>query len=180
MANQGRLIKVMFLLLVAITTGALVLLGFEGRPIEPMAFSLSGQSRLTPVYKVLGTEKGIAAERWERIEVSYDREVGDLSGRFDPEGVLCQKYHFIIVADAQGRGGCIYASSRWVKQRSCLNSSRSPLAQRTIRVCLAGNPQDPIKSPQRQQQLENLTSSLIRHCQLKPTDIQWIKHTHRD
>ena len=47
MSDQGRLAKVMLVLVVSMTIGALVLLSLQGSPIKPMPFSLSSQSRLT-------------------------------------------------------------------------------------------------------------------------------------
>ena len=67
MVSQGRLTKVMLTLIAAMTAGSLLLLTLEGKPIKPMAFSLSSQTQLTSVENALCTETGIKPDYWKNL-----------------------------------------------------------------------------------------------------------------
>jgi len=171
MVNHGRLAKVITILMMAMTGGALVLIKLEGKPIKPMPFSLSRQSQLTSIHAVLGTEVGIEPDRWEHIEVSYQPNNGRLSSRYGITGDLARKYHFVISDGSAGDDGEIFASHRWTKQLTSLPVRSSELT-RTIKICLIG-PAGSQKSTLRQShQLGNLISSLVKHCRIE-APINW-------
>ena len=173
MVSQGRMVRVMVLLMAAMTAGALVLLALEGKPIKPMAFSLSSQTRLRSAHVALATKAAIEPGRWEdQIEVSYACNNGALSSQVGP--ALSMNYHFVISDGSVGQDGQIFATTRWTKQLGCPVPGDSPQANHTIRICLIcdGAPADP--SPRQRQQLETLVCSLGKHCQTEPK-IKWLK-----
>jgi len=167
MNDQGRLAKVMLVLVVSMTAGALVLLSLQGNPIQPMPFSLSSQSRLTSADTALGTEIGIEQGRWQSIEVSYYSSAACLSSSFGLTGEMALRYHFVISDGTEGKDGQIYASNRWVKQLSCLNPGQGSYNGQAIRICLmVKDCQNPLSTSRQMRQLEALVISLSKHCQI--------------
>jgi len=165
MVNQGRLTKVMLLLVVAMTAGALVLLALEGKPIKPMPFSLSSQIQLNNIHSTLGTEAGIELGRWNRIEVSYLPEKSNLFSENRLSNQISNDYHFVISNGSLGKDGQIFATHRWLKQLSCNNLA----SDRTIKICLITDAATPRKSTlQQTSQLEDLAKSLVLSCQIEP------------
>ncbi len=155
----------------AMTAGALVLLMLEGKPIRPMAFSLTSQTQLRSVNMVLGTEAGIELGRWKRIEVSYSNSAGLLSER-GLIGPLSSQVHFVISDGSVGRDGEIFASRCWIEQRSCLGLPEGGDSARTIRICLIGDRSSRRATTSQHHQLEVLVTSLVKHCQIEP-NIDW-------
>ena len=164
MVNQGRLTKVIIVLVVSMTVGALVLLTLEGKPIKPMAFSLSSQTQLPSVHQVLGTTAGIDVSRWRRIEISYVSSEGVPSLSEGRAGVLSVRYHFIIGNGRVGRDGEVYASHRWIKQFPCLDDSADGDGRDAIRICIIADTRANRMTPRQASQLEMLVSSLNRNC----------------
>ena len=166
MLDQGRLAKVMFALLAAMTGGAFLLLAFEGKPIKPMAFSLSSQTQLTTVYDAIDTQTTLNNGRWNRIEVCCRPNHGQLTDRHGLTGDLALKFHFVIAdADAAEEDGAVVTSSRWTRQISTIDCQ--PEKSRTIRICLIGNPANPLRTSAQARSLDQLLNSLVRHCDIK-------------
>jgi len=167
MLNHVRLTKVMVVLMVAMTAGALILLTLQGRPIKPMPFSLSRQVRLTAIDDALGTEAGIELGRWKRIHVAYELNNGRLSASRPMTPDLAFGYHFVIADAATGCDGRIFTSSRWVRQLTCL-PTRSVEDSRTIGICILVEPGQTQGSARQERQRHALIANLIEHCQIKP------------
>lgn len=162
MVDHGRLIKVILALMTAMTAGALLLLGLEGKPIKPMAYSLSSQVNLPPVQQVLGTQHGIQPKYWQRIEIVAYEGPGLLTAE-GLNGPYAGQFHFVIGNGKYGKDGEIYASTPWTKQQPCF-LSRGAANPRTIRICLMGNAKNQ-GTPRQSNQLESLVKSLNRNCQ---------------
>lgn len=164
MGSHGRLITVIVVLMVSMTGGALVLLALEGKPIKPMAFSLSSEIQMRSINQVMGTDAGIQAGRWKRVEICYEasKEHPMKGDQLSPG--LTMQYHFIIGDGRNGQDGEVYASHRWIKQYSCLDPAINQSDEGTIRVCLMGNPSVHRSTPRQARQLETLVSNLNRHC----------------
>lgn len=165
--NQGRLLKVLVALVASMTVGALVLFTLEGRPIKPMAFSLSRQTQLRSVEHMLGTEPGVGLAGWDRIEIDTRAGQGELSVRDGVGGTLAMEYHFVISDGSTGKDGEIYATRRWTKQLSCYLPGGSGLAK-TIRICLLTDGQDSGTTGRQARQLEDLVSTVAHYCQIEP------------
>jgi hypothetical protein len=172
MVNQGRLAKVMITLMAAMTFGAVILLALGGKPIKPMAFSLSSQTQLSPAHSALGTEVVIPPDQWRFIEICYRPNNGRLSSQYGLTGALAIKYHFVIADGQNSQDGQIYASQRWTRQLPSLATSTATDPNQTIRICIIGNPDNPRSTPRQANQLESLVSSLLKHCRTKPR-INW-------
>ena len=166
-SDQGRLTKVMLLLILAMTAGALVLLGLEGKPIKPMPFSLATQRQLTSVNTAMGTDVGIEPGRWQRVEVSYRTPPVQMKLEEGLTGEFAAAYHFIISDKNTGTDGQIYASDRWTKQLSCLHPTQGAYDNQTIRICLICRDSGRRSSSDLQaQQLQKLVSKLVKSCQI--------------
>jgi hypothetical protein len=169
MVNQGRLVRVMFVLVAAMTTGALVLLALEGKPIKPMAFSLSSQTRLSSfssLNAILDTDTALKSGHWQRIELSYQPNNGQLSGSLGLTGELARQYHFVISDGSAGHDGDVYTSQWWLNQKPCYQASGAVDSQGLIKICLISSPDHPKGSPWQARKLETLVSGLIKRCQL--------------
>ena len=166
MVNQGRLVKVMFVLVAAMTTGALVLLALEGKPIKPMAFSLSSQTQLSSSHAVLDTDTALKPGHWRSIEFSYQPNNGQLSGRFGLTGEMARQYHFVISDGSVGHDGDIYTSGRWRSQKRCYKANGKVDSQNIIKICLINSASHPKGSPWQARKREILVSRLIKRCQL--------------
>ena len=176
MVNQGRLVKVMFLLMAAMTAGALVLLALEGKPIKPMPFSLSSQTQLRSAHYTLDTQAGIELGRWQRIKVSYQKSLARLSTHSDvPTGSLATNYHFVISNGTASEDGKIFATTRWTRQLACLGTDGTELSRRTIKICLISDTDPPTRSAQQYKQLEELADSLNKLCRIQ-AGIVWEKY----
>jgi hypothetical protein len=175
MTDQGRFLKVMFALMGSMTLGALILLGLEGKPIQPMAFSLSSTTQLAPAQSALGTESGISQGQWRRIEIEYSNGQSEMNCASGPTGRLAREYHFIISNGQSGGDGEIFATHRWTKQRACLNKEMKPGENSAIRICLLDNNQQRHSTPRQASQLESLVQSLIRNCD-KDLEVRWVNH----
>jgi len=169
MDEQVRLTKVMMLLVAAMTGGALLLLALEGKPIQPMSYSLASQAEFSSVQAALGTETSIQPGRWQRIEIHCRDRSALRVGAEGLTGDLGVRYHFVISDGGRGSDGQIYASDRWAQQLACLNLPASVGDARTIRICIltqgSGRSQP---TPRQTAQLDNLISSLVRHCHIQP------------
>ena len=165
--DQGRLLKVLAVLVATMTGGALVLLTLEGRPVKPMAFSLSSQVQLRSIHSVLGTQPGVELAPWQRIEIETRGDQGELSQRHGLSTKLALAYHFVIANGSAGKDGEIYASHRWTKQLACYLTG-VPGEANTIRICLIVDPEQSGTTGRQARQLEDLVSTLVRYCQIEP------------
>ena len=175
MVNQGRLIKVMLLLVAAMTGGALILLGLEGKPIKPMAYSLSSQAQLSPVHKVLDIDVGVELRRWERVEYCYRANKGGLSSRFGLTGTLAMSNHFVISDGGVGKDGQIYTSVRWRRQLACQGAGGRRYGQGVVRICVISSTAYPEGTPRQDQRLVSLVSNLTKQCQIAAGDVSLVE-----
>ncbi len=167
-SNQGRLTKVMLLLIMAMTIGALILLGLEGKPIKPMPFSLATQRQLTSVNTAMGTDVGIEPGRWQQVEVSYRTLQQQMNLENGLTGQWATAFHFIISNQNTGPDGQIYASDRWTKQLSCLHPTHGAYDSQTIRICLiCPDSGQRTGSDLQALQLQKLVTELVKTCQIE-------------
>jgi len=166
MLNQGRLLKAILLLMVAMTAGALILLALEGKPVRrvPMGYSLLSQSRLNSFDIDLQTEVGLELGRWRDIKVYFESNNGRLSSRFGPTGTLAISYHFVISNGSTGKDGQIYPTNRWRSQLPCLNTSSG--SERTLRVCLIRDTTRSKQTDNQGSQLDILQGKLVKLCRI--------------
>jgi len=173
MHHQGRLLKVMLTLVVAMTSGSLILLALEGKPIQPLPYSLSTETLLNPVETALQTEIPIELGRWRRIDVSYQSNQGQFSPQLGLTGEYEQKYHIIIPDESTEPNNHIYSTYRWTKQLPCFDPPNGLVNQQVIKICLlTDNNTQNACSPIQVRQLQNVVDYLIKTCDIEP-NIRW-------
>ena len=165
MVDQGRLAKVIFALMAAMTGGALILLALEGQPIEPMAFSLSSQTQITTIADILYTENGIDSQRWQQISICYRNNNDQVSEQLGVTGDLAVNFHFVLADGSTATDGQIFPSRQWQRQMPCIFGSGGQ-DDHTIKICLLGDTRNPIRTPAQAQNLEQLVANLVRHCRI--------------
>ena len=174
MHHQGRLLKVMLTLVVAMTSGSLILLALEGKPIQPGPYSLYVERNLTPVETALHTEIPIEPGRWNRIDVSYLPNQGQFSPQLGLTGEYAQKYHIVIPDESTEPNNHICSSYRWTKQLACFDPPNGLLDHQVIKICLLTNNNNNQNActPIQVQQLQSVVDYLIKTCNIEP-NIKW-------
>lgn len=139
MPNQPRVAKVLVALLVAMTTGAIVLMALGHNPPAAGPYSLTSHS-IDPLQDAVRPCLGQSPNRWSRIEISYSGTragnielLASLNGRRSPDGLNC---HFVICNGFGGNDGEIQPTGKWQKQFSAIPGQTRQGTGQTIRFCI--------------------------------------------
>ncbi|MFH1614428.1 MAG: hypothetical protein ABIG61_05010 [Planctomycetota bacterium] len=177
MANQPRVAKVLFSLVVSMAIGAIVLLMLDGRPLPGGAFSLSSYSHLNSVEQAITTRAGLERHRWNRIEVFYSRTAGgnieqlaSLMGLPNEDEV---NFHFLICNGRGGGDGQINATQKWINQWSCLPGGIWYGSSQTIRICLTGDGKKVLSTDSQIKRTSALIEALIRKYEIIPRHVYY-------
>lgn len=145
MTNQLRVWKVLLVLLISMTSGAIVLMLLGGNPPSSGAFCLSSYYELESAEAALASRTQSPPERWSRIEVFYSQtRGGDInwlaarSGLSRPEDLNC---HFVICNGLGGNDGAILSTEKWQNQASVVPLQNWYGASQTIRICVVADGQ---------------------------------------
>jgi hypothetical protein len=143
MANQPRVTRVLAVLLISMTVGAIVLMALGNHPPSAGAFCLSTYYRLNPIEQAISSSVTQAAGRWECVEVYYSgTKAGDLdqlaslSGLASSDDINC---HFVICNGLGGSDGQIQTTEKWQKQWSVIPDHSWYGSSKTIRICLVAD-----------------------------------------
>jgi hypothetical protein len=143
MANQPRVTRVLVILLISMTVGAIVLMALGNHPPSAGAFCLSTYYRLNPIEQAISSRVTQAPGRWECVEVYYSGtkagnldQIASLSGLASSDDINC---HFVICNGLGGSDGQIQTSEKWQKQWSVIPDHTWYGSSRTIRVCLVAD-----------------------------------------
>lgn len=166
MFNQGRLIKVMLLLMMAMTAGALILFALEGQPIKPTAFSLSSQNRMPEIRKTLGIQHDVDLGPWRDIEITYEANNGQLTRDGRLTGSFSSQYHLVINSATINEQGPIFASQKWSVQSPCHIPDYSSATRQTIRICVIKTSDCENGTSRQARLLDTLLTYLVRHFQV--------------
>jgi len=185
MTTHSRETKVLVVLGVSITLGAIILNALGHNPPSAGAFCLSRYYRLGSVKKNILSRADQSPGRWSRIEIYVIvPESGNIKSAFGgssdvggPEhinpvrgqnekvsnGVNC---HFVICNGRIGHDGQILPTEKWQKQSSVIHYSKQ-----TIRICVIVN--DKAKTPTDFQikRTESLAEELSRKFHIQPESI---------
>lgn len=122
MNKHSREKKVLLILGISITLGALVLNSLGYNPPSAGAFCLSRYYLLGPVEKSIVSRAKQFPERWNKIEVDYSgtdsgniEQLNELNTWNSPEHL---NYHFIICNGNGGHDGLIQPTENWQSQSS--------------------------------------------------------------
>jgi hypothetical protein len=140
MANQPRVTRVLVVLLISMTVGAIVLMALGNHPPSAGAFCLSTYYRLNAVEQAVSSRVAQAPGRWESVEIYYSGtkagnidQIASLSGLTSSDDINC---HFVICNGLGGNDGQIQTTEKWQKQWSVIPDHTWYGSSRTIRVCL--------------------------------------------
>jgi len=140
MSNQPRVAKVLAVLLVSMTVGAIVLMTLNNNPPSAGPFSLASYYRLDPVEKAISSRAAQYPHRWNCIEIYYSRtmagnieQLASLRGLTSSEDINC---HFCLCNGLGGDDGQIQSTEKWQRQWSAIPDRTWYGTGQTIRICI--------------------------------------------
>jgi hypothetical protein len=143
MSNQPRVTKVLMVLLVSMTTGAVVLMALGNHPPSAGPFCLSTYYRLDPIQQAIDSRVTQAPGRWESVEIYFSgtkagnvAQLASLSGLTNSDDINC---HFVICNGLGGSDGQIQTTEKWQKQWSVIPDHTWYGSSRTVRICLVAD-----------------------------------------
>jgi len=187
MTTHSRETKVLVVLGVSITLGAIILNALGHNPPSAGAFCLSRYYRLGSVKKSILSRADQSPGRWGRIEIYVIvPESGNIKSAFGgssdvggdehinpvreqnekvSNGINC---HFVICNGRVGHDGQILPTEKWQRQSSVIHYSKQ-----TIRICVIVD--DKAKTPTDFQikRTEALVEELCRKFNIQPESIRY-------
>jgi len=140
MSNQPRAAKVLAVLLVSMTVGAVVLMALDNTPPSAGPFCLSSYYRLGSIEKTILSQAAQSPNRWNCIEIYYSstkagniEQLASLNGLASPEDINC---HFCVCNGLGGGNGQIQPTEKWQRQWSIIPSQTWYGTGQTIRICV--------------------------------------------
>ncbi len=185
MRTHSREKKVLVILGISITLGAIVLNALGHNPPSAGAFCLSRYHLLSSVKISILSRADQSRKHWSKIEIDYSgtesgniEELALLSGVDSPEGV---NYHFIICNGNGGKDGLIQATEKWQSQSPIIpGESRNddaffcetPTAQ-TIYICVIADNENSFPTDFQVKRTDELVEGLCRKFNIQPESISY-------
>lgn len=177
MDKQVRVWKVLLVLLVSMTSGAIVLMLLGNNAPSEGAFSLSSYYRLVPLSEVTATRTIYQKERWNRIEIHYSntragniKSLSELNGLSDPKQLNC---HFIICNGLGGTNGQIQATERWQSQKSAMAPGIHGSLDKSIIICIIADGNAVPATDSQVKRLEKLVEVLTRRFKISKDQVHY-------
>jgi hypothetical protein len=143
MSNQPRVTKVLAVLLVSMTTGAVLLMALGNHPPSAGPFCLSTYYRLDAIQQAIDSRVSQSPGRWESVEIYFSGtkagnvdQLASLSGLTNSDDINC---HFVICNGLGGSDGQIQTTEKWQKQWSVIPDHTWYGSSRTVRICLVAD-----------------------------------------
>ena len=175
MSNQPRVAKVLVVLLVSMTTGAVVLMALGNHPPSAGTFTLSTYYRLDPIQQAINSRVTQTAGRWECIEVCYSgtkagniEQLASLSGLASSDDI---NFHFVICNGLGGSDGLIQASEKWQNQWSVIPDHTWYGSSRTIRISVVADTKSVRPTDSQIKRTEALVDTLSHKFSVTPAKI---------
>ncbi len=176
MSEQPRVAKVLAMLLISMTGGAILLMALGNNPPSAGPFCLSSYYCLNPVEEVIVSQAAQHRNRWNCIEVYYSgtkagniEQLTSLSGLASPEDINC---HFVICNGLGGNDGQIQPTEKWKRQWSIIPNQAWYGSSQTIRICIVADPTQITRPTDSQtKRAEALIESLRRNFDIDPDTI---------
>jgi hypothetical protein len=163
--GSSRIAKVLVVLLVSMTTGAVVLMALGNHPPSAGPFCLSTYYRLDPVREAISSRIDQSASQWECVEVYYSGtkagnidQLASLSGLASSDDINC---HFVVCNGLGGSDGQIQASEKWQQQWSVIPDHTWYGSSRIIRICLVADGKSVRPTNSQIKRTEALVESLV-------------------
>lgn len=177
MAEQIRVWKVLLVLLLSMTSGAVILMALGNNAPSAGAFCLSSYYNLLPAEAALSSRTHQSPNRWERIEVFYSgTRVGDIAWLTSLSGLNSVKdlnCHFVVCNGQGGEDGEIQTTEKWQKQLSTRPSKNWYSPTKTIRICMIADTKLSYPTDYQLKRVEALIKSLTRRFGIQQDHIHY-------
>ncbi len=172
MPTQPRVAKVLAMLLVSMTTGAIVLMALGHNPPSAGPFSLWTYYCLTPVNNAISSQAAQAPGRWDRIEIYYS---GTRSGSIEPAspGSSALNFHFCLCNGSGGTDGQIQTTEKWQKQQPATPTRTWHGTNKTILICIIGNAKTIPPTDCQVKRLQMLVEELCKKFDIQPESVYY-------
>jgi len=175
MANQLRVWKVLLVLLVSMTSGAILLMSLGNNAPSSGAFCLSSYYQLTSAESAIASRTQQSPERWSRVEMFYSHtKGGDIdwlaarSGLSEAKDLNC---HFVICNGLGGNDGAILSTEKWQDQTSVVPLQNWYGASETIRICVVADGKSSFPTDCQIKRVDTLVCSLTRKFNITPDNV---------
>jgi hypothetical protein len=172
MSSQPRVAKVLAILLISMTTGAIVLMTLGNEPPSAGPFCLSSYYRLDPIEKAIVSSAAQYPKRWNCIEVYYSatragniEQLASLSGLASPQDINC---HFVICNGLGSSDGQIQPTEKWLRQWSIIPGRTWYGTGQTIRICVIADEKTTLPTDLQTKRAEALIEGLCRKFDIQP------------
>jgi hypothetical protein len=176
-SGQTRVVKVLAVLLVSMTTGATVLIALGNNPPAEGPFCLWSYYRLDPVETAIASQACQSPDRWSRIEIYYSgtkagniEQLASMSGLVSPEDLNC---HFVVCNGLGGNDGQVQSTARWQRQWSVEPGKTWYGSSQTIRICAIADAADAGPTNCQIKRIESLVERLCRKFRIKPDSVYY-------
>lgn len=175
MTTQLRVWKVLLVLLVSMTTGAIVLMTLRNNPPLAGAFCLSSYYRLAPTDIAISSRTQQPSGYWQGIEIYHSgTRVGNiewlavLNGFKNPKNLNC---HFVICNGYGGEDGLIQKTEKWQDQAAVKSDKSSDDIRRAIRICIISDGKTAFPTDCQVKRTETLSETLCRRFRIDPQHV---------
>ncbi len=166
MSNQPRMLKVLLVLVVAMTSGTAVLIALGNNAPSGSLFSLSAYRQLGPIENSLASLAPQQTERWNSIEIYYSRtaagniaQLASLEGLVRTDDLNC---HFCLCNGKGGTDGMLEPTEKWQNQWSCVKNQNWYGNPQTIRVCVIADGQSVMPTDNQRRRVTEIVETLCR------------------
>jgi len=177
MSSQPRVTKVLAVLLVSMTMGAIVLMALGNNPPSEGPFCLSSYYRLDSVEETIHSRACQTPGRWSYIEIYYSgtragniEQLASLSGRVSPEDLNC---HFVVCNGLGGSDGQIQTTEKWQRQWSIIPSRTWYGSGQAIRICAIADGKIASPTDCQLKRIEALVEGLCRKFNIQPESVYY-------
>ena len=195
MRKHSREKKVLLILGISITLGAVILNALGHNPPSAGAFCLSRYYLLESVEKAIRSRANQSQNYWSQIEIKYSNTE---SGNIEELAVINNlktsdyiPYHFIICNGNGGHDGLIQPTEKWQRQ-SCIMSEQSQdrlflagqsrndepssydiIPEQTIYICVIADSKTTLPTNFQVKRAEELAGELCRKFNIQPEYIRY-------
>ena len=175
--TQLRVWKALLMLLIAMTSGAMVLMALGNNPPSAGAFCLSSYYKLASADQAIMSSVLPAMDRWKRIEVCYSGTRGGnlewlayLQGASHPQDLEC---HFVLCNGYGGEDGQILTTDKWDTQQSVRPSQNGTRGEETIRICVVSDGQSTYPTDCQIARVRALVDTLCKRLWIGPDSVYY-------
>ena len=177
MSNQPRVARVLAVLLISMTAGAIVLMALGSNPPSAGPFCLSIYYRLDPVENAVVSRSCQSPDRWSCIEIYYSgtkagniEQLVSLNGLASPEDINC---HFVICNGLGGGDGQIQPTEKWQRQWSSIPGRTWYGNGQTIRICIVADGKKADPTDLQIKRTEALVEQMCRSFDIRPQNVYY-------